>query len=272
MSILKWLGSKKRLLNQITPIIASYSNEDLTYIEPFLGSGSVLIDLLSNNIQFKRYICSDDNRNLIVTFNQIKNHPQELIQELQRLQDEYTNTPDKEDYYYTKRIEYNQNIDSADNLLVASLFIFLNKTNFRGKYGVNKRGFYNIPWGHQIKVNIVNAPKIEYLHQLFNIHDVKFIHNTYDRILSAIEDQCIVYLDPPYYGSKFKEYTKERFDYDLFINTISNTHHRLIISNSIQFKPIIASLCLFKHIDDISTYDSISAKHPDKVRLEILVY
>ena len=80
MSLLTWVGSKKRLLPYLNQIIEQYSTENAIYVEPFLGSGSVLINVLEKySDRFTRFVACDANDALIEVFKQIKNNPANLI-------------------------------------------------------------------------------------------------------------------------------------------------------------------------------------------------
>ena len=92
MSFVIWVGGKKRILPQINDVINDYllnqDSDQLTYIEPFLGGGSVLINLLEEcPRRFKRYIACDINESLINTFNQVKTNHANLIRSLERVQE-----------------------------------------------------------------------------------------------------------------------------------------------------------------------------------------
>ena len=70
MSFVTWWGSKKRLLPQINKILDQYLDDEAVYVEFFLGSGVVLINVLEKySARFKRCICCDLNEALIVSFN-----------------------------------------------------------------------------------------------------------------------------------------------------------------------------------------------------------
>ena len=49
MSFLTWIGSKKRLLGHINKVFDQYIADDAIYVEPFLGSGVVLVDVLEKH-------------------------------------------------------------------------------------------------------------------------------------------------------------------------------------------------------------------------------
>lgn len=82
--------------------------EITTYIEPFVGSGTILFHLLSNYNIKKAYIF-DVNKELIVLYQIIKERPNVLIKLLSKYEKEYLNKTfeDKEKYYYKMREEFN---------------------------------------------------------------------------------------------------------------------------------------------------------------------
>ena len=73
MSFVLWLGGKKRILPYLNDLIWDYlmiESGEITYVEPFIGSGIVLINLLENcTRKFKRYLCSDINQSFYYTTN-----------------------------------------------------------------------------------------------------------------------------------------------------------------------------------------------------------
>ena len=93
MTFITWLGSKKRLLRHINNIVEKYlvdNSCDSVYVEPFLGSGIVLINILEKYpTRFKKYICSDVNEVLIKTFNLMKTSREKLINTVEHRQNHY---------------------------------------------------------------------------------------------------------------------------------------------------------------------------------------
>lgn len=63
-SPIRWAGSKKRVLNEM---LESFKKDKENYIEPFLGSGVVMINVLNNiNIlHYKNIYVNDINSNII---------------------------------------------------------------------------------------------------------------------------------------------------------------------------------------------------------------
>ena len=83
----KWAGGKGSLLNQLTeyyPLELKNGKIDC-YIEPFVGGGAVLIDILQKYEVNEAY-AFDINLDLINSYNVIKNNVNELIKNLKILQ------------------------------------------------------------------------------------------------------------------------------------------------------------------------------------------
>lgn len=101
--VIKWSGSKRTQSNKI---VSYFPKEIDTYYEPFVGGGSVLRQLLNQNIKVKEYICSDINKGLIDLWNFIKTSPAELSSSYEKMWKELNKDDDKDrkkEYFYSIR-------------------------------------------------------------------------------------------------------------------------------------------------------------------------
>ena len=75
-SPIKWVGGKRKQLQFIIPKILTKLKNSNNYFEPFVGGGSVIIELLKqcwmNKIFHPSFFCYDINPILISMFNEIK--------------------------------------------------------------------------------------------------------------------------------------------------------------------------------------------------------
>ena len=147
----KWAGGKNSLISQLVKYYPlELKNGTIErYIEPFVGGGAVLIDILQK-YKIQEAYAFDINRDLINCYNVIKNNVQELIKQLSKKEEEYItlNSEQRQKYFYDIRTEYNSyKLENELNIKRASEFIFLNKTCFNGLYRVNKYGKFNEPCG-----------------------------------------------------------------------------------------------------------------------------
>jgi DNA adenine methylase len=212
---IKWLGNKSQQAHAIIPKIlsnlkrkhASMRAQRPLYIEPFVGSGAIIIELLKHGRKDVTYKCFDINEMIISMFNEIKYDPINLINKLKLLEKK----TQKEEYYRIRE-EYNKN-PCTDK------FIYLNKTCFRGLYRVNQKTEFNASYGNYSNPIIYCENNILSLHELFNKFNVSFEVADYRDI--EIPDNSTIYMDPPYY-TNFNEYftSFSHSDYIQILNSI----------------------------------------------------
>ena len=229
--ILKWVGGKTQIIDKL---IENFPIEINNYREVFLGGGSVLLALLSyvknGTIKIHGNIYAHDlNEPLIYVYKNIQSHHNELYDTLQQtIIKNFNECGDgqlnrkpatieeakqkKENYYYWIRAEYNKlyPIDKK-GLLGSAMFIFLNKTCFRGIFRVGPRGF-NVPYGHYNNPEIINKEHLCEIHDL--IQGVIFECSDFNISLTNVELNDFIYLDPPYApetDTSFVGYTENGF-------------------------------------------------------------
>lgn len=198
----KWAGGKRQLLKQFRDL-GLYPPELFdpttnTYYEPFVGGGAVFFDLLPERAEL-----SDLNRELVITYNVIKNNIDELIFSLKQ------HIYDKE-YYLEVRAK---NVNELSDIEVASRFIFLNRTGFNGLYRVNKKGQFNVPFGRYSNPVICDEENLRRVSR--GLQNVIIKHQDYTSVLKNAQKGDFIYFDPPYYPlnrtSSFTAYTSESF-------------------------------------------------------------
>ena len=99
----KWAGGKGSLLNQFNKFYPLELKKDkiTCYIEPFVGGGAVLIDILQN-YKVKEAYAFDINIDLINSYNVIKENVEELIVKLKQIEQKYLNLEydKRKDFFY----------------------------------------------------------------------------------------------------------------------------------------------------------------------------
>lgn len=204
--VLKWVGGKRQLLDQIIPRI---QKENLVYVEPFIGGAAVLFELLP-----KKAIINDYNGELINVYKIIKDKPEELIRELE-VHKKFNN----EDYFYAIRsLDRTEEFGNFSDVKKAARIIYLNKTCYNGLYRVNLAGQFNAPYGKYKSPCIVNTPVIRAVSKYFNDNDIEIRRGDYRAVLETLDKGAFVYLDPPYMpvstSSSFTGYTDGGFDFE----------------------------------------------------------
>lgn len=202
--VLKWVGGKRQLLNEILPLIP---NKISTYVEPFVGGGALIFSL-----QPGKAIINDSNEELINVYRVIKDKPDKLIELLHSYE-----LRNNEDFFYQVRAVDRDKAEYVNltELERAARIIYLNKTCYNGLFRVNMAGEFNTPYGNYKKPNIVNQTVIKALSNYFNKYDVRLICGDYKAALTGLRKGSFVYLDPPYMPlsatSSYTGYTAEGF-------------------------------------------------------------
>jgi DNA adenine methylase len=294
--ILKWVGGKTQIIDKV---IGEFPNKINNYHEPFLGGGSVLLALLSYNkkgsIQINGTINAyDANEPLIYLYKNIQSKHNELYNKLLDIIEDFEScdsgivnrTPKnieeakvaKENYYYWIRTEYNK-LSSIDKTTIegSAMFLFLNKTCFRGVFRVGPRGF-NVPYGHYNNPEIINKNHLDIIHNL--IQSVSFKCLDFSKSIADVKPGDFVYLDPPYAPEKetsFVGYTENGFSLEnhicLFktIHGLTELNVKCVLSNS------DVDLVRTHFTDDKYTTKSvlckrsINSKNPESKTKEVII-
>lgn len=240
---LKWAGGKTQLITEIEKSLPyEVTNENFTYIEPFVGSGAVLFWMLNNFPNLEKAVINDINEDLINTYRTIASNPKELISILQVLQNEFHalegRDEQKKEYYYQKRELYNTR--KAEQSGQAALFIFLNRTCFNGLYRVNRKNEYNVPMGSYKRPTICDKENILAVSNA--LQKVDILSGDYEKTLHEATTNSFFYFDPPYKPlsntSSFNSYAKDEFNDEEqirlrnFCAKLEKLGHKWMLSNS----------------------------------------
>jgi DNA adenine methylase len=294
--IIKWVGGKTQILDKL---ISKFPVEMNNYHEIFLGGGSVLLALLSYQregyIKINKNIYAYDlNEPLIYVYKNIQNSHDKLYEDIQKIINNFNSCKEndiinrnpvniieaknnKENYYYWIRKLYNKlSILDKKSTIGSAMFIFLNKTCFRGLFRIGPNGF-NVPYGHYKNPQIIDKDHLDKIHSL--IQNVIFEHSDFSKSLNNIIDNDFVYLDPPYVPentNSFISYTENGFNIDehkkLF--QILNSFHKynkFMLSNSdVSLVRDNFSNKIY-NIETIICKRSINSKNPESKTNEVLI-
>ena len=305
---IKWVGGKTQLMDQV---LSKFPKEISNYYEPFIGGGSVLFNLLNKiekkEIKVDSINISDINKDLIDLYLSIKGKSKKLIKKLKELKENYEkanvekeekvgrkkikvmDTIDeaikagREHVYYFYRNKFNQ-LKKSESTKVTSksaLFIFLNKTCFRGVYRENSDGIFNVPYGNNKNVSMFDENNLLKINELLKKYDVKFTITNFYELKDKIkyDKKTFVYLDPPYYPeneTSFTSYTSNDFNKEQheklielckFINTKKS---KFLLSNS-NTSFIKDSLKDF-NCGIVDCKRQINSKNPGAETKEVLIY
>lgn len=218
---LKWAGGKGQLLSQLDEHLPDdLLRQPFTYIEPFVGGGTMLFHMLRIFPNITHAVINDINPHLVTAYRAIKLHPDELIRRLSLLEKDYFSQPDEEakkEYFLNVRSIFNET--ELDDIDRSKYLLFLNRTCFNGLYRVNSKGKFNVPFGRNLHPMICNAETILADSEVLNRVDVTILNGDFELTANEMRDGLnFFYFDPPYRPlnatSSFNSYAKEDFNDD----------------------------------------------------------
>jgi DNA adenine methylase len=220
--LLKWAGGKRQLLPELRRF---YPRRFDRYIEPFLGSGAVFLDLYNDGLLAGRDVrLSDINADIIGCYRAVRDSAGEVIAALAELDAAYRSGGAAE-YYKVRDGAFNperRRIMAAGDpaasypATLAAMLIFLNRTGFNGLFRLNARGEFNVPAGRYANPKICDAPNILAWSAALGDSRVSLEVSPFDAALAQGRRGDFIYLDPPYAPlsgtARFTSYTAGGFD------------------------------------------------------------
>lgn len=190
--VIKWSGSKR---SQSNDIIKYFPRDIDTYYEPFCGGASMLRTLLESDINVKKYVASDINKDLIKLFIAIKKIPNDVYRHYEDLWHSMNDGIDdkayKRKFFETVRERYNKYHNPLD-------FMFIMRTTTNGMPRYNQKGEFNNSF--HITRNGINPDTLRSVvfdwSDILNEKNVEFRCCSFDEICP--NDNDFLYLDPPY--------------------------------------------------------------------------
>ncbi len=195
----KWVGGKRNVIKKYLKDFFPINFK--TYIEPFVGAGAVFFYLKP-----KKAIINDINKELMITYNVIKDNKDLLIKELEKYQKQHS----KEFFYDLRKKQFKNKIK------IAARFIYLNKSCFNGMYRVNKNNEFNVPFNGKLseKLNLFDSKNLNNISDFLQKNNISILNNDFEYVLKKSRKGDFIFCDPPYdYENKngFDSYTKNSF-------------------------------------------------------------
>jgi len=195
--VIKWSGSKRK----IAPALASLLPEANCYFEPFVGSGAML--------PFRPCqtgVAGDIIPELIELWIKIRDFPEQVIEEYER---RWNHLQIKgHTAYYDIRDAFNATRNAND-------FLFLTRTCVNGLIRFNQSGDFNNSL-HHTRPGIAPGRLRKLIFQWSHaVQEVTFLASDYHKTLEKVGKNDLVFLDPPYEGTRGR-YKPDTFDFEDF--------------------------------------------------------
>ena len=261
--ILKWAGGKRQLLPELR---AFYPPRFNRYIEPFLGSGAVFLDLHNNGLLDGRTVrLSDVNADIIGCYRMVRDAADDVIEALRALETGHRASGRTHFYeirdarFNPLRREVHGSATPVDRYTpeLAAMLIYLNRTGYNGLFRVNSRGAFNVPAGRHGAIRICDADNLRRLSAALSRPGVSIEVQLFEQALADVTAGDFVYLDPPYAPvsstASFTSYTAGGFGLaqqtalQQLMIALAGRGASLLLSNSVA--PDISRL--YEHDDDV---------------------
>lgn len=255
-SVTKWGGGKRQLL----PVLHDLIPEDFeNYFEPFIGGGAMLFSLAPENA-----VINDINSDLIEMYRTIKETPEELLELLEKHQENNT----KEYYLKIRELDRSDAINRLSRVERAARLLYMLRVDFNGLYRVNSKGQFNVPYGRYKNPRIADRKNIMSVSNYFNHANVTFYNGDFEKAVTDVKEHDFVYFDPPYIPltetAAFTSYTSDGFGLeeqerlrDLFFK-LSDKGAYVMLSNSDT--PITRELYKDGNIHSVQVSIAINSK------------
>ncbi len=189
---IKCQGIKTKLAPWIGELVPS--DFDGMWIEPFLGSGVVVLNILP-----KRALLADSNPHLINFYEAISVGALTPASTRRHLESEGAELcRSNGEHYYTVRERFNRIHDPLD-------FLFLNRACFNGLIRFNRKGEFNVPFcrkpgrfSRSYVTKICNQVKA--VMDILTVRDFTFATQDLSETIGMAQADDFVYCDPPYVG------------------------------------------------------------------------
>ena len=265
-----WVGGKRQLLKRIKERIPK--NFD-SYYEPFVGGGALFIEL-----QNSKTVINDSSIELTETYITIRDNPIELMSLLDEHENNHQKSP-SEYFHSIRALDRQDNWEHKTALEKTARFIYLNKSCFNGMYRVNKKGYYNVPFGKKDKINTYSRDNILILSAYLKSGQVKIINGDFENAVKTAKKGDFIFFDPPYDIIKkdtFDRYTKDGFGVE-GQRRLSDVAHKLdkrgcyvMITN--HNTPLINELYFDFNIDVVSVKRMINSDASNRKGIEVIMY
>jgi len=181
MKFLRYPGGKSKLLSYLVNHLPKSEDIKGTYIEPFVGGGSVFFHMNPNQA-----LISDLNSELITLYKGIKLYPHKVWEIFESF-------PTGKVAYYKIR---NKGSEGKPLYYKAARTLFLNRTCFKGMWRHNSRGDFNVGYGGEERRWVITHQSIVDLSRIFRKAEI--LNNDFEEIIQNASKNDFIFLDPPY--------------------------------------------------------------------------
>lgn len=229
LSPLRYPGGKAKVADFVRCLIEKNALLDGTYVEPYVGGGSVALSLLFNEYVKDIYI-NDKDIAIYAFWHSVLHEPEALCKLIK-------DTPVTVGTWFKLR-DYQDKTDNVDLLHLGFSTFFLNRTNRSGILKAGVIGGYEQTGNYKIDARFNKEDLIKRIERIADYSDRIHLTNEdavtlVQRLKKELPYNTLFYLDPPYYikgKGLYLNYYNDN-DHQNIANSISDfREHKWIIS------------------------------------------
>ncbi|RKY43084.1 MAG: hypothetical protein DRP85_00885 [Candidatus Makaraimicrobium thalassicum] len=279
MTLFRYPGGKSRLKKHILPILKSWAKElkNFVYIEPFFGGGAIGLEFLHH---CPRAILNDVDFNIFAVWWTVKHNHTELINKIANYQ------PKVKDFYNFQKFLLNPPHDYNRLTEIAFKKIAIHQMSYSGLGemaggpigGKNQRSKYQIDCRWK---PLTLIKKIAKYHRLLNSAcklGVSIINFDFKKLnfnnlrMRMIDENAIIYLDPPYIeeGNELYRCSFTIDDHEKLSAILRSLPAECRWLLSYKWHPLLKELYPDCEIKFIQLTSTVNSKNP-KVNTECLI-
>lgn len=198
--LFKWTGGKRREIKILKDYFPQFvlDGEQYDFVEPFAGGAAVYWHL--NNVNGNNSI-NDYDPDLVNFYTMMRDQDEDFITPIHQASTLYEgdNTDhDKqaENYYYWRNLDRDNGLLNLSEQQRAARFWIVNQLSFSGMRRFNKKGEFNVPYGHYKNLNSTLITSQDHVNLLKN---TTITNGDYLDVLDTSDhDNTFIFLDPPY--------------------------------------------------------------------------
>ncbi|SFC65465.1 DNA adenine methylase [Flagellimonas taeanensis] len=234
MKLLRYPGGKSKLLSFLVNHLPKSKDIKGSYIEPFVGGGSVFFHVNPN-----RALISDLNPDLITLYKGIKLYPHKVWETFKLF-------PKGKAAYYSIR---DNDTEGRPMYYKAARTLYLNRTCFKGMWRHNNSGNFNVGYGGEERRWAITHENLIEISTIFRKAEIN--NCDFEDVILGTSKNDFIFLDPPYKPG------------DKDLHELHYSNGKFLFDEQIRLAETLKSLPKSKHIHWAMTNSS----HKDILKL-----
>ncbi len=195
-TFIRWQGNKSQHINKFAHLLPIEIKG--RYIEPFVGSGALLLKFQPN-----KWIINDINKDLINIWKSIKSDPNLIIKKFKNFGEKFIPMSKEEKLKYCKKITSKIENESFNSKRSID-YLLMKHSCYMNNIVINNKFVFN-----GLDLHILSRNKYYFLHEKYynNLLEIsrflneskgQIYNKSYEKILAKAKKDDFVFLDPPY--------------------------------------------------------------------------